>query len=64
MDPSTVLVFVVLFLLSAFFSSSETAFMSIPEHKIEALVKQKKFGSRELKKLKANNDKLLITILI
>lgn len=64
MDPSTILVFVVLFLLSAFFSGSETAFMSIPEHKIEALVKQKKFGSRELKKLKSNNDKLLITILI
>ena len=64
MDPSTILVFVILFLLSAFFSGSETALMSIPEHKIEALVKQKKFGSRELKKLKLNNDKLLITILI
>jgi putative hemolysin len=64
MDPSTIIVFIVLFLLSAFFSGSETAFMSIPEHKIEALVKQKKFGSRELKKLKSNNDKLLITILI
>jgi len=64
MDPSTILIFIVLFLLSAFFSGSETAFMSIPKHKIEALVKQKKFGSRELKKLKSNNDKLLITILI
>ncbi len=64
MDPSTILIFIVLFLLSAFFSGSETAFMSIPEHKIEALVKQKKFGSKELKKLKSNNDKLLITILI
>lgn len=64
MDPSTIIIFIVLFLLSAFFSGSETAFMSIPQHKIDALVKQKKFGSRELKKLKLNNDKLLITILI
>jgi len=50
--------------LSAFFSGSETAFMSIPEHKIEAFLKQKKFGARELKKLRSNNDRLLITILI
>ncbi len=64
MDRSTILIFVILFLLSAFFSGSETAFMSIPEHKIEAFLKQKKFGARELKKLRSNNDRLLITILI
>jgi len=64
MDPVTILIFVILFLLSAFFSGSETAFMSIPEHKIEAFIKQKKFWARELKKIRANKDKLLITLLI
>jgi putative hemolysin len=64
MDPVTILVFLILFILSAFFSGSETAFMSIPEHKVEAFLKQKKFGAKDLKKLKSNNDKLLITILL
>ncbi len=66
MDPSTLLILFFLFLLSAFFSGSETALMSIPDHKIDAFIKQKKFWSRELKKLKSksNNDRLLITILI
>lgn len=64
MDPVTILIFLILFFLSAFFSGSETAFMSIPEHKIQAFVKQKKFWARELKKIRANKDKLLITLLI
>ena len=64
MDLATILVFVVLFLLSAFFSGSETAFMSIPEHKIEAFIKQKRFWAKELKKIRSNKDKLLITLLI
>ncbi len=64
MDPVTILIFLVLFLLSAFFSGSETAFMSIPEHKIEAFIKQKKFWARELKKIRSNKDRLLITLLI
>lgn len=64
MDSVTILIFILLFFLSAFFSGSETAFMSIPKHKIDAFLKQKKFGARELNRLKLNNDKLLITILI
>ncbi|HKL43734.1 MAG TPA: hemolysin family protein [Candidatus Absconditabacterales bacterium] len=64
MDSVTILVFILLFFLSAFFSGSETAFMSIPKHKIDAFLKQKKFGAKELSKLKSDNDKLLITILI
>lgn len=64
MDPVTILIFLVLFLLSAFFSGSETAFMSIPEHKIEAFIKQKRFWAKELKKIRSNKDKLLITLLI
>jgi CBS domain containing-hemolysin-like protein len=43
MDPVAILIFIVLFFLSAFFSGSETAFMSVPEHKVDAFLKQKKF---------------------
>ena len=38
--------------------------MSIPSHKLDALMKEKKFGSTALKQIKENNDRLLITILI
>ena len=64
MDPLLILTFVVLFLLSAFFSGTELALMSLAEHKLEGLLKQNKFGSKSLKKIKENNDRLLITILI
>jgi len=64
MDPLLILLFIVLFMLSAFFSWTELALMSLPEHKIDSLLKNKKFGSKSLKKIKENNDRLLITILI
>lgn len=64
MDPVAIIIFLILFLLSAFFSGSETAFMSVPSHKVDAFVKQKKFWAKDLKKLKSNTDRLLITILI
>jgi Mg2+/Co2+ transporter CorB len=51
-------------MLSAFFSGTELALMSLPEHKIDSLIKNKKFGSKALAKIKENNDRLLITILI
>lgn len=38
--------------------------MSVPSHKVETFIKQKKFGAKDLKKLKSNTDRLLITILI
>ena len=38
--------------------------MSVPSHKVETFLKQKKFGAKDLKKLKSNTDRLLITILI
>jgi len=64
MEPASLIIFVVLFALSAFFSWSEIAFMSIPSHTIDTLVKKRKFGARVLKKLKWNTERLLITILI
>ena len=64
MDPITILIFVVLFILSGFFSGTELALMSLPSHKIDALVKEWKFWAKELKYIKERSDKLLITILI
>jgi len=64
MDPLLILLFVALFLLSAFFSGTELALMSMPQHKINSIIKQKKIWSKSLKQIKSNNDRLLITILI
>ncbi len=38
--------------------------MSLPSHKIDTLVKQKKFWAKTLAQIKENTDKLLITILV
>lgn len=64
MDSIQIILFIILFLLSGFFSGSEIALMSLPKHKIDSLVKNKKFWARQLKNLKENTDRLLILILI
>lgn len=64
MDPLQIWLFIILFFLSAFFSGTELALMSLADHKLESLLKQNKFWSKSLKKIKENNDRLLITILI
>lgn len=64
MDPLSILSFLVLFLLSAFFSGSETALMSLPQHKIDSFIKQKKVGAELLARLKKKNERLLIMLLI
>ncbi|NVP17606.1 HlyC/CorC family transporter [Candidatus Gracilibacteria bacterium] len=64
MDPLLILLFVVLFSLSAFFSGTELALMSLATHKIDSLVKEGRFGAKSLKKVREDSDKLLITILI
>ena len=64
MDTLTIVVFIVLFCLSAFFSGTELALMSLAEHKIDSLVKRKKYWASSLKLIRKNNDRLLITILI
>jgi putative hemolysin len=51
-------------MLSAFFSGTELALMSLASHKVDALIKEWKIGSASLKKIKENNDRLLIAILI
>ena len=59
-----ILVFVVLFLLSAFFASSETAIFSISKFKLHSLTKENKPGAAALTRLKNNPNRLLATILI
>lgn len=64
MAPQEIFLFIVLFLLSWFFSWTEIAMMSIPKHKIESLVKSKKIWARALRDLREDTDSLLILILI
>lgn len=64
MDPWSIIFFVILIILSAFFSGTEIVLMSISQHKIISLEKEKKSWARYLRKIKKDNDKLLIAILI
>jgi CBS domain containing-hemolysin-like protein len=59
-----VLVFIILILLSAFFSASETAIFSVSKFKLHALVRENRPGAAALAKLKTNPNKLLATITI
>ena len=64
MDPLSIITFVILILLSMFFSGSETALTSIPQHKVDTFSKQHKRWSKYLKYCKKENDKVLMAILI
>ena len=64
MDPLSLIAFLILILLSMFFSWSETAFTSVPIHKVNALVKEKKAWSKALAKLKRMPERMIIAILI
>lgn len=64
MDLITIFTFIILFILSWFFSGTEIALMSLPKHKVDALLKEWKFWAKELQYIKNRSDKLLITILI
>ena len=55
---------VVLVVLSAFFSGSETALMSLSSLKVRHLVREKKRGAETLYKLKRRPHRLLVTLLI
>jgi len=64
MDISTIIIFIILLALSAFFSGTEIALMSLPKHKVETFVKQGIKWAKDLKYIKEHSDRLLITILI
>jgi CBS domain containing-hemolysin-like protein len=63
-DILEILLFVICIILSAFFSSSEVALISITRAKTRTLVNEGKHGSKALAALKEKPDRLLITILI
>ncbi len=64
MLETQIIILVVLVFLSAFFSGTETALMSLNMIKVNSLIKQKKRGAEALHRLKQNPHKLIITILI
>ena len=64
MDPLSIVTFIVLILLSMFFSGSETALTSIPQHKVDTFCKQHKRWVKYLKYCKKESDKVLMAILI
>lgn len=63
MDSNT-LILITLVLLSAFFSASEIALISLSKSKVNDLVDSKVGNSRILKKLKDNPHRILITVLV
>ena len=63
-DAVQILLFILCVILSAFFSSSEVALISITRAKVRTLVNEGKQGSEALAALKEKPDRLLITILI
>tara|TARA_Y100000782_G_C10161646_1_gene255887 strand:+ start:378 stop:1613 length:1236 start_codon:yes stop_codon:yes gene_type:complete len=63
-EVTQIVLILVLVILSAISSGSETALVSINELKTKTLVKQEKKGAQALYRLKKDPKKLLITILI
>lgn len=65
MDPSSMLLaLIVLVLLSAVFSSSETALYSLSPAKVQAMLAENAKGAKLINKLKNNPNKMLVVILI
>ena len=64
--PTTLLLFaiLVLTLLSAYFSSSETAMMKLNPYRLKNLVRKKHRGARKANRLLRRQDRLLGVILI
>ncbi len=54
----------VLIVLSAFFSGTETALISLSDAKVNSLLKKKRIGSKSLHRLKSNPKKMIITVLL
>jgi putative hemolysin len=59
-----VLILVLLLILSAFFSGSETALTTLSIVRVETLANNGRIGARSLRRLKSNTNRMLITILI
>jgi CBS domain containing-hemolysin-like protein len=68
-DQNVVAVFAVLAIvaligLSAFFSSSEIAMFSLPQHRVDSLVDEEVRGAKTIRDMKSNPHRLLVTILV
>jgi CBS domain containing-hemolysin-like protein len=50
--------------LSAFFSSSEIAMFSLPQHRVDSLVDEGVTGAKTIRDMKENPHRLLVTILV
>ena len=59
-----ILQFVLLILCVGFFTSSETAYLSLNQLKVRRMIDEKRKNARFVEKLKGNMDKLLTTVLI
>ncbi len=59
-----IIILVVLFILSAFFSGSETALMAIDRLRVKYLVQKKRRGAQTLEELLGHPDRLLSAILV
>jgi len=64
LDPVSIAFFILCVILSAFFSSSEVALLSITRAKVRTLLNNKKPGAEALSQLKESPNTLLTTILI
>jgi len=64
LDTLYVVLFVVCLLLSAFFSSSETAFISLQKVRIQHMIDKKVRGARLVSRMVEQPEKLLSTILL
>lgn len=60
----TVFVLVILIFMIGFFSSSETAYLSLPKIRLRRMISEKKPNSKNVAALKENMDRLLSTVLI
>lgn len=64
MDIPSILILIILVVLSAFFSASETALTSLSPAKVRELCDKKRRFSHIVEKLKSDTNTLLITILV
>ena len=64
LDPSQILIFIILIALGAFFSGTEIAFLNVSKHTIQGLLRDKRWGAKSLEIIKSDMDKLLITVMI
>jgi putative hemolysin len=64
LDTLYVVLFIVCLILSAFFSSSETAFISLQKVRVQHLIDNKVRGARLVSKMIAKPERLLSTILL